>query len=199
MSTSFIRTKLKKYQLTMEDYEFYKNPFDYAFNFCAGEGKVKVCSAYDILPSKAQKLLKGFLGRYEVEQGSCHITASRVACLLQDYGVKLCDGYYQGHSGIKYHHSFCKIGDNYFDSTIETLYGFHGTKEFEYESIREFEPKEFKLYCIICAKLNGFPMDTTLFCSSLGENPYNHCDTKTNYMINNEGYLQEVNYYKEAA
>ena len=191
---TYVRGKLSKIGLTVGDYDIMKNPFEHVFVFEEGKGNVSVDSAYSILPLKAKADLKKFLDNfYTVEPKSCHKTACHVGKLLEKYGVIVCNGYYKRKdSNLWYKHSFCKYQDKYFDSTIETLWGEKELQSFEYESVREFNPSEFWLYCNACGYNESNILGMVFYDSSLGYNQRNNADEEPEYVIDNNGYLLKV-------
>lgn len=187
---SFVLPRLRTLGLSIEDYEFIKNPFDSAFEFANGEGLVSVESTYDVLPIEAQRELKHFLEEmYQVKVGSCHETAVRIGCLLEKYGVIVVDGYYTYEDGITYLHTFCKYRNRYFDPTIESVFGYKETKRFSYESVREFAPHEMRLYYQACGYDQSNNLNYAYWTSSIGVNPRNRNDEKSEYLIDDDGFL----------
>lgn len=146
MSTTYIRDAYKKVGLDFysSDIKRISNPMSSYFSFTIDKKNVVVESAKDVLPPfYYQKLLKRHK-EHPILPCTCHTTAGEVAYLLRDLGVEVCDGCYvfQG-DGLSRRHTFCKLGDRYFDPTIEFAYSFGKTQNFEYISERVFNAKEY--------------------------------------------------------
>lgn len=188
-----LANNLSKMGLSLADYEVITHPFDYAFDFEKGEGNVNVESAFDVLPKGAQSVFSRFLECYEIKPQTCHETSAIVALVLKKYGVTVCDGYYKHKaSGLMYKHKFCKLGNRYFDSTLETVYGFYKTKGYEYFSIREFEPKEIMLYYATYSYALHNKLGGLFYTSTLGDNPYNWRDAESDFYLDNEGFMHPI-------
>lgn len=146
MCSTYLRSKYQKLGFNFSDVKRITNPLNSQFRFVTDDRDVQVMSAKDVLsPYHYDRLLK-FHKAYPIKKGSCHSTAGFVAFLLRDAGVQVCDGYYYDKMKKEtYAHTFCKLGDLYFDPTIEFAFSSSFISCFDYHSVRLYEPNEYKV------------------------------------------------------
>lgn len=168
-------------------------PEDYQFNFITEDRDVLVESAKDVLPEAAYNKIVLFDLEYGIRPGSCHSTAAYISDNLAKYGVQLCDGYYVHQTDCpwkKRPHTFCKLGERYFDPTIEFVFSPNKISEFTYHCVRVFTPEEYSLFAMAAGYKCNFPIGTSAFTSTIA---YENKDTALDdFQIDNDGHFVVV-------
>ena len=95
--------------------------------------EVKCVSIHDIFTE--DEIIK-ISRRCNIESKGCYKNAFKVAELFQDKDIKYCEGFY-GFNNFFIDHAFNKIGDKYFDITMELLHNDNVSEHF-YATYGEF-------------------------------------------------------------
>lgn len=144
--------KLYKSGVMPWDFDKVINPEKYQWFYIYEPLIITPSPARDILNYGQIVQYNKVLSSYHVEKGSCHQTASIFSRNISD--CYMCDGFYS--CGNKWHaHSFCKIGNKYFDPTIENAWGPDYLEKISYLSLRVYLPYEIYLFNIALAIKNN--------------------------------------------
>lgn len=189
--STITRQKFAKHGIRGVDLLKVVYPEDYQFNFITEDRDIHIERAQEVLPEAAYNIIMQYDYKFGIEPGSCHKTASLVSYLLKEYGVQLCDGYYAltTNPTIKIPHSFCKVGDRYFDPTIEFVFSPEKIEEFIYHCVRVFEPAEYALFAAAAAFRCDVPIGICAYTSTLAYEPN---DEGRDCQIDDDGHFIEV-------
>lgn len=195
MLKSYTRKQLIDTGVLPIDVKRVASPYDYPFEYETTHIPVRVSPAEDCLSNYEYSRLMIYVSReYEVEPRSCHSTAGIIARFLNGVGVdaRVVDGFYQRlDKGEVYAHSFCKIGQLYFDPTIEFVFGYNGTQCYNYFSEREFGAYEYLVMQMAMGyayKANISPFYTSTLMYYYKEEPQKDCPT-SDFILDNDGFI----------
>lgn len=164
---TFIRDYYKKRGIQGNDLLKVLSPEGQTFHFICDNKIVTPEPASKVLSLSQLRAYETLLALFPVEPGSCHFTALVVAQNVP--GIQVCDGFYipKDDPSKALSHTFCKVGDKYFDPTIENVRGKAALKEYTYQSIRVFEPKELQLYFAAVGRMKNCTRKSFFACSTL--------------------------------
>ena len=192
---SYTRKQLIDTGVQPIDVKRVETPYDYPFAYKTTHRIVKVSPAEDCLSNyKYSRLMTFVSNNYEVEPRSCHSTAGIIAMFLKDMGVdaRVVDGFYERLDTREvFAHSFCKVGQLYFDPTIEFVFGYNRTQCYKYFSEREFEAYEYLVMQMAMgyactASITPFYTSTLMY--YYDEQPQDECPT-SDFILDNNGFI----------
>jgi hypothetical protein len=190
MSKTYIMEKFKKLGFSYVNVKRITNPFNVKFNFISDKRKVKIERTEDVLPSYCHERLLIYLLTNPIKPQTCHSTAPEIASYFRDLGVQVCDGFYYDIKEKKtYAHTFCKLGDKYFDPTLEFAYSFDMTNCFDYISERVFDPNEFSILQHAYSYILGGNGLMRYCCSSVCSGYHKDSGLFYEVSVNDDGYI----------